>query len=241
MSKLKRFYFDKNENDEEVTLIGQEFIHCKNVMRLREGDELIACCGDGFDYICRITHIQKDEAKCQVLEKVKNEQDSSLNLVLYQGNLKADKVELIVQKTSEIGVSEMVLFNSEFCVAKNENTNKIERFKKIAKESAKQCGRSQVIKVGRFVEFDEMLNELQNYDIVLFAYENQQNTKISELKGKYQNIAVIIGSEGGVSPSECDKLSKLSNVKFVTLGKRILRAETASIVATALAMDIFEQ
>ena len=60
-------------------------------------------------------------------------------------------------------------------------------------------------------------------------------------KGKYQNIAVIIGSEGGFSPSECDKLSKLSNVKFVTLGKRILRAETASIVATALAMDIFEQ
>lgn len=241
MSKLKRFYFDKEENEDLVVLKGQECVHCKNVMRLRKGDELIACCGDGFDYICKINEIKKDEIQCTVLEKKKNEQDATLNLVLYQANLKADKVELIVQKTSEIGVNELVLFDSDYCVAKNENSNKLGRFKKIAIESAKQCGRSSVIKLGKFIDFRELLVELSAFDMVVFAYENQKTTKITELEGQFENIAVIIGSEGGFSPSECEQLLQLSNVRCVTLGKRILRAETASIVASALVMNCFEK
>ena len=241
MSKLKRFYFENLKN-ERVILTNQEMLHCTKVMRLREGDNILACCGDGFDYICMIEEISKNEVICKVLEKIENVADSKINVTLFQANLKTDKVELIAQKISEIGLNELVLFDSEFCVAKkSENTNKVERLKKIAIESAKQCGRSKALTVGEFLSFNEMVESIKKYDIVLFAYENQRECKITELEGIYDNIAIIIGSEGGFSQSECDILNALPNLKCVTLGKRILRAETASIVASALAMERFEK
>jgi len=240
MSKLKRFYFEKLQN-EKVILTNQEMLHCKNVMRLRVGDNIIACCGDGFDYVCEIEEMTKNEVICKVLEKMENLADSKINVTLFQANLKADKVELIAQKVSEIGLNELVLFDSEFCVAKkSENTNKVERLKKIAIESAKQCGRSKALIVGEFMTFSQMVEALGAYDLVLFAYENQRECKITELKGDFKNIAIIIGSEGGFSQTECDILNALPNLKCVTLGKRILRAETASIVASALTMERFE-
>ncbi len=241
MNKLKRFYAKQRAINGSFTLSGQEFVHAKSVMRLKEYDQIIICCGDGIDYICEISQINENNLICRILSNTKNMCDSTISLTLYQAQVKADKIELITQKVSEIGVSKIVPFTSDFCVVHGELSNqKMERLNKIAVESAKQCGRSKPLEIDNVKTFDAILNELKTYELVLFAYENAKINKISQILGSYKNIAIVIGSEGGFSDKEYKNLCSLPNVCCVTLGNRILRAETASIVCCALAMERFE-
>ena len=241
MNRLKRFFVDSIDNKQSIILKGQEFLHAKNVLRLNIKDEIIICCGDGIDYTCEIIDIKKDCLVCQVISENKNHQDSIINVDLYQAQVKADKLELIAQKVSEIGVSKLIPFTSEFCVVKGEiSKQKNDRLCKISYESAKQCGRSKPLEIGKNINFNEMMNQLIKYNLVLFAYEKAKGLKITQIQGVYDNIAVVVGSEGGFSEAECDMLCQLPNVKCVTLGNRILRAETASIVCCALTMEKFE-
>lgn len=241
MNKLKRFYQTTPPTDGIFTLSGQEFAHATNVMRLKENDQIIVCCGDGFDYTCEINKINKDNLICKVLFSTQNICDPQISVTLYQAQVKADKLELIAQKVSEIGVGKIIPFTSEFCVVQgNLSKQKIDRLNKIAVESAKQCGRSKPLKIENNKNFGDVVKELGNYDLVIFAYENANQERISQISGKYKNIAVIIGSEGGFSQNECNVLCALKNVHCVTLGKRILRAETASIVSCALVVEKFE-
>lgn len=241
MNKLKRFYANENSNEGFFTLLGQEFTHAKNVMRLKESDQMIICCGDGFDYICEICQVNKDNLICKVLSCAPNLCDPKVSVTLYQAQVKADKFELITQKISEIGATKIVPFTSEFCVVQADlSAQKIERLNKIAVESAKQCGRSKPLEIENSKDFDVVVKELQTYDLVIFAYENANQEKISQICGEYKNIAIIVGSEGGFSQNECKILCALKNVHCVTLGKRILRAETASIVSCAIVMEKFE-
>ena len=241
MNKLKRFYAIDKPNDGLFTLSGQEFIHAKNVMRLREKDQIIICCGDGIDYICEICQTTKDEFICKIIGQEQNLCDSKISITLYQAQVKADKLELIAQKVSEIGITKLVPFTSEFCVVQGElSKQKLERLNKIAIESAKQCGRSQALIIENNRNFDAVVSELDAYDLVIFAYENAKTERIGQIVGKYKDIAVIVGSEGGFSQSECEKLCSLPNVHCITLGRRILRAETAAIVSCALVMEKFE-
>ena len=241
--KLKRFYFNKDTLiDGKLTLDEQESLHAYSVMRLKINDKIVAFCGDGNDYYCSILNINKNKCECIVNEIKENTADSKINVTLYQALLKADKLELITQKITEIGVSKLVLFESEFCVAKaKDKSNKIDRLNKISLEAVKQCGRSKTLTILGTESFDEMINDLSKYDLVIFAYEGQKTNKITEIQGDYNNVAIIIGSEGGFSEQEYSRLLSLKNVQCVTLGKRILRAETASIVASALTIENFEK
>ena len=202
----------------------------------------VAFCGDGKDYFCEILNINKNAVECKI-EKIENNlADAKVDICVYQAMLKADKLELITQKITEIGIKELNLFESEFCVAKlKDNNNKIERLNKITLESSKQCGRSIPLKIDTKPNFKSMLESLKNYDLVLFAYEGQRVNKITQIQGDYNKIAIIIGSEGGFSDNEYNELMQLKNVQCVTLGNRILRAETACIVASALAVEHFEK
>ena len=241
MNKLKRFYATENPKDGFFALSGQEFAHAKNVMRLKEGDSIIICCGDGVDYTCEISKIHKDNLACKVHFSAPNKCDPQVAVTLYQAQVKADKLELITQKVGEIGISKIVPFTSEFCVVQGDlSKQKIERLNKIAVESAKQCGRSKPLRIENNINFCAVIKELANYDLVVFAYENANQEKISQISGDYKNIAIIVGSEGGFSQSECEMLCALKNTHCITLGKRILRAETAAIVSCALVMDKFE-
>ncbi len=241
MNKLKRFYATENPTDGFFILSGQEFVHAKNVMRLKESDQIIICCGDGVDYTCEISQINKDNLVCKVLSSTPNKCDPQVAVTLYQAQVKADKLELIAQKGSEIGISKIVPFTSEFCVVQGElSKQKIERLNKIVIESAKQCGRSKPLEIENNKNFSAVVKELVNYDLVVFAYENANRERISQISGKHKKIAIIVGSEGGFSQSECEMLCALKNVHCVTLGKRILRAETAAIVSCALVMERFE-
>ena len=241
--KLKRFKFNLEDLiGDKIYLLGKEATHASSVMRLKVGDTLVAFCGDGKDYFCEILNINKNAVECKI-EKIENNlADAKVDICVYQAMLKADKLELITQKITEIGIKELNLFESEFCVAKlKDNNNKIERLNKITLESSKQCGRSIPLKIDTKPNFKSMLESLKNYDLVLFAYEGQRVNKITQIQGDYNKIAIIIGSEGGFSDNEYNELMQLKNVQCVTLGNRILRAETACIVASALAVEHFEK
>ena len=241
--KVKRFHFDINNLiDDTITLTGQDAVHAKDVMRLKIGDEFIAICGNGLDYYVKIVEFIDSNIICKVQKVEQNLADPQVDVTLYQALLKADKLDLVVQKATEIGVQKIVLFQSEFCVAKWQGkSNKLDRLNKISVEATKQCGRSEPLTIVADYFFSDVLNELANYDCVIFAYENAKDYGILDIKGDYKKIAIIVGSEGGFSQSECQVLCKLKNVHCITLGHRILRAETASIVASALVMAKFEK
>lgn len=240
MTKLKRYHFDELIGD-KFLLTGQEMVHCSVVMRQKVGAQIIGCCGDGYDYIAEIQSIDKHGIECVVLSKERNLCDPQIDVTLYRAMVKADTKE-VVQKLSEIGVSKLINLVTDYCmVSQDKSELKKERLEIIADESAKQCGRSVPLTFGKAFTFNVLLDELKDYDCVVFAYEKEKQNKISDIEGDYKKIAILIGPEGGFSPAEYDALIALKNVHCVTLGKRILRTDTACVVASALVMDRFEK
>ena len=134
-----------------------------------------------------------------------------------------------------MGISKFVPFYSEFCQVKP-NTTRLDRLEKISIEALKQCGRSKKLEIKEVISFNDLINELEDYDEVIFAYEKATSPlNLETLKNK-NNIAIIIGSEGGFSEKEANALTSLKNIKTISLGKRILRAETASIALSTLVL-----
>ena len=160
------------------------------------------------------------------IEKTYNNANPKANIVLFQGLPKGDKLELIIQKLNELGISKIIPFDSDFTIAKF-NSSKLERLNKIAVESSKQCGRSKSLQVESCISFKQMIEEINKFQTVLFAYENERTTYLKDIN-LLGDIAIIVGSEGGFSEKEVNALLK-TNAKIVGLGNRILRCETASI------------
>ena len=236
--KNKRYYVNQNiEENSDVLISGEEFVHLVSVMRSRVGDKVTLFNGDSFDYNGTITDIQKKQAVVHVFEKVQGIGECKKQVTLFQALVKGDKLSTIVQKCTELGVAEIIHFESSFSDVKVGNKN-MEKLEKVVISACKQCGSSVLTKVSRELKFSEMLECLKNYDIVLFAYENQGDNHISLILKKTQNlskIAVIVGSEGGFSVEESQKIINSGAVP-VSLGDRILRAETAGIVLPALVL-----
>jgi 16S rRNA (uracil1498-N3)-methyltransferase len=193
-------------------------------------------CFDGGDKIlvCEITSITKQTTTLKVLSSYTCEANPTQKVTLLQALPKGEKLELIIQKASEIGITEIKTFSSQFTIAKP-NDNKLSRFEKIAISAAKQCGRSAVIKLSPNMTFKQMLSSLDEYDLVIFANETENNTGLQKLIKKDLNIALIVGSEGGFSKDEIDAIIA-KGAKSISLGKRILRAETAAIALSAVVM-----
>lgn len=234
---MKRFYFElENKNGDVIFLEKEELFHLKKVLRLKKDEEVVCFCGDGKDYICKIEKIDSEKALLKVKEVLESNTASKTNLTVFQGSLKLDKFEFIIQKLAELGVKKIVPFESVFSVAKIKQ-EKIERFKKIAISALKQCKRADFMQIENKLYFNEMLKVLPQFDKVIFAYENENENFIKNLKlEKHQNIAIIIGSEGGFSLKEAESLKNFKNLETVSLGKRVLRAETATIVFSSLIM-----
>ena len=221
---MKKFFGTKHNN--LIYLDGEEAKHLA-VLRCEVGETVLCYVADDLEYTTQISSISKKEVICEIISSKHCEGNPTKNIVVYQGLPKQDKLELISQKLSELGITKVIPFESNFTIAKP-NENKIERLNKICVESAKQCGRSIPLVVEQPIKFNAMLNQLSNYDIVLFANEtNKQITDIDFSNAK--NIAIIVGSEGGFSANEIEQLIN-QNVTQCGLGSRILRTETASIV-----------
>lgn len=226
-----RRFFGRIENG-KIVVEGEELKHLSSVIRLKEGDKFICVTGDKFDYLCEIESVDKKKAVAQILEKAENKSNPKKNLVLFQALIKKDNFELVLQKAVELGMSEVVPFISENCV--NKSGINLERLNTLISSACKQCERSVAMSLNQAVKFVEMLKELKNFDAVIFANEIDGKDFDFGSLSKYNNIAFVVGCEGGFTEKEKNKLLSLENVKSVSLGSRILRAETASIVLMGL-------
>lgn len=230
MSAPKRFLV-KNISEETI-LSGEEFNHAKNVLRLSEGSEVTLFDGSGAEYSAVITKINKSEMVLHTVRKGVSVRDPKANLYLLVGALKGDKTELVVQKATELGVQKIGVFSSQYCSAYM-NDNKLSRLNRVAAEASKQCLRATVPELTYFDSFEKAVRSAEGYEDKLFACEfiTESEREISEI-GK--SVALIVGSEGGFTKEEFE-FAKEQGFKGVTLGKRILRAETAAIAFLSVA------
>lgn len=242
--KEKRFYFNGNLNENsKVILEGDEFHHLANVMRSRVGEKVCLFNGNGTFYFGEITQINKKNAEISITRTEVSENEPTVKLTIFQALAKGDKLSLVMQKITEIGATELAIFDSDFCDVKA-NTTRVDRLETIAISASKQCGRASVTKQTGVFKLKEVAEKIKNYDAFLVAYEAEDGLTLSNFlisnKHNLKNIAIMIGAEGGFSEKEIELLKK-SGAKIVSLGKRILRTETASIVCAGLAMQILEQ
>ncbi len=233
---MKRFFVNKQLNTNENVLIdGIEHNHIKNVMRMQVGDGVILVCGDNYDYKAIIVSMSKGDTKLLVTDKIDNIYNPVADITVFQALVKSDNMSLIVQKLTELGVSNFVPFESEFITSKDK-FGKVNKLQEISNQSIKQCKRSVPMKVEEVSTFQNMLKKLEKFDLIVFANECEKSTSLKEINFvASQKVAIVVGSEGGFSPTEIDKLVSIG-AKSITLGKRILRAETASIALTSVVM-----
>ncbi len=232
MSALKRFFVDKIE---EITVLsGEEFEHAKNVLRIGVGDEVILLDNSGKEYTAVVAQVEKKQMLLNIVREELGAREANADVCLLFGYLKnADKNEFIVQKAVELGVKRLIVFSSEFSSAYM-NANKLERLNKVSKEAAKQCLRAVAPEVVYCDTLEKALGLAEGYENKLFACEFATESKadVEKLRG---STAIVIGSEGGFSREEEAFASKMGYAS-VTLGKRILRAETAAVALTSVVM-----
>ena len=231
-------FFVKNEqiSNNEITIIGTDVNHIINVLRMKIGDEINICNSDlKENYIAEIVEVNQENTstiKCFIREKLEKSSESNVNIHIFQGIPKADKMELIIEKNVEVGVSEITPVEMKRCIAKIKDLKKIERWQKIAEVAAKQSRRDIIPRINLPINIKNICNLVKDYDIVLLAYEEEKNITLKQelIKVKEQNkdinIGIIIGPEGGMEKEEVEELQK-AGAKIITLGSRILRTETA--------------
>ena len=234
---MSKFYVKENQiNNDKIHILGEDVNHIANVLRMKKEDEVQICNQEtGENYITKIISFSKDEIECEIVKKIIETVESNVDITLFQGIPKFDKMELIIQKNTEVGVKKIVPVLMERTVVKlDEKTanKKIERWQKIAEVAAKQSMRDIIPEIENIIKLQDITK--QDYDVVLVAYENEEKNmlkqELKKLQGKDRyKIAIVIGPEGGISEKEIEILKNMG-ASFVSLGKRILRTETAGIV-----------
>lgn len=240
---MYRFFCDTD--GETVRVTGEDAHHISNVLRMEKGEQIIACCGDGLDYIAEITNIAKDCVTANVIKTEPSKGESNIKITLFQGLPKGEKFDTVIQKSVELGVFEIVPIMLKRCVVKidsKKKSAKTERWNKITLSAAKQCGRGIVPQVKEPLDIKEAALLMKNFDLVIVAYEEEKETTLKDVLtscGDVKNIAVVIGPEGGIEKEELNYLIETANGKSVTLGERILRTETAPISLISMIMYHF--
>lgn len=248
---MYKFFVKENQIEENrIQIIGEDVNHIKNVLRLQNDDNIQVCNLDTKKtYVTKIIEIQSNSIITEILEECTYTTESNISVHIFQGLPKQEKMEQIIQKATEIGVTDITPVKMERCVVKlDEKTasKKIERWQKIAEVAAKQSKRDQIPTIHSCINFKNLYEILEKYDIVIVAYEEEKQTNIKQVlkdakQNKNKEIAIIVGPEGGIAKEEMEFLNALSNVKTVTLGKRILRTETAPIVLASIIMYEFDE
>lgn len=235
---MPKFFFHKNDISRgQMQLFGEDEKHIKTVLRAREGEELTFCDGEGMDYQCRIVSLERG-VLLDILSKEVCETEPKTKITLYQGLPKADKMELIIQKCVELGVDRIVAVSTERAIVKldKKESKKLERWQKIAEAAAKQSGRGKIPEIGQQVlKFKEAVAEAKELDGAIIPYEKEQETGIRQFVQGFrgESIGVFIGPEGGFAEEEI-ALAQENGITPITLGKRILRTETAGMTTAAI-------
>lgn len=240
---MDRFFVEKkNVNLENNTCIieGEDVKHISKVLRCRVGEELEICDNDNNEYICEITNIDKSQVNLNILKRVDIKRESDLKIKVYQGLPKGPKMEMILQKLTEVGVDEIILVQTKRTVVKVDNKKedkKIERWERIIYEAAKQSKRGKIPKLRGVLSFKEALADMKENDFNIAPYENEKTKTIKQaIKGKdINNIGIFVGPEGGFEDTEINAIEEIGG-QSVSLGPRILRTETASLVASSIVL-----
>lgn len=230
---MPRFFVKREDISEGVARIyGDDAFHIARSLRMAEGDEVTLCDGGGKELFCRLTRIRDEECLLEVISERESESEPPVHITLFMAYPKGDKLEVVIQKAVELGASRIVPFESSRCIKRpkaEKQEKQTARLRRIAEEAAKQCGRGRLPEVSAPISFEEMLQDASKSTLSLFCYEDEKGLGIKEALESSplpESISVIVGSEGGFSPEEAEATKKYG-IKSVTLGKRILRCETA--------------
>ncbi|MBR3836112.1 MAG: 16S rRNA (uracil(1498)-N(3))-methyltransferase [Clostridia bacterium] len=236
------FVSPENVSEKEILIVGSDVNHIKNVLRMKTGERFVANDGNGASYCCAVREIYDDRIVADIEDGQLMSNELPVRLVLFQGLPKADKLELIIQKGVELGVSEIYPVEMARCVVKlddKKKKNKTARWQSISESAAKQSGRTVIPEIHEPVSFTDALKIAKDFDLLLVPYECADS--MAALKDKLatvkenMTVGIFIGPEGGYEESEIEK-AKSAGGEIVSLGKRILRTETASIATLAICM-----
>ena len=229
----KIFVNSKQINNNRIDISEEDEKHLFRVLRMQNGEKIYARDLDNrITYLCEIQN-----ESVNIVEKVDYTTESNVELDVYQGLPKSDKMELIIQKTVEIGANKIIPVDMKFSIMKMKNENKLERWNKIAMEAAKQSKRDVIPTVEGCISINDLAKRINEYDVFLICYEDEDKKTLKEVlqklpqKDKYR-IGFLVGPEGGIEKSEVEEL-KSNGAEIVTLGKTILRTETAPIVTAS--------
>ncbi|UYZ35969.1 16S rRNA (uracil(1498)-N(3))-methyltransferase [Clostridium beijerinckii] len=242
---MHKFFIEpQNITETEGRILGDDVKHIYKVLRLSEGEEVVINNCKGKEYLGEIKTITKSEVIVNIIKNLDINNESKVKVHLFQGLPKGQKMDLIVQKGTELGVSEFIpTITGRVDVKLKGEFKKLDRLNRIALEACKQSKRSVIPQVKEVIDFNEAINELKKMDLIIVPYENAEDFGIKTLVRKLErdnidldtinNVGILIGPEGGFEESEIDTL-KEHGAYIVTLGNRILRTETAGFTATAL-------
>ena len=249
---MDRFFVEPkhlNLDDKTLYIDGEDVKHISKVLRYGQGDEIEVCDSNGHEYICRIESIDKTRIDLSIVDEVDINRESRIRVSLYQGVPKSNKMDIILQKLTEAGVDEIVLVNTKRSVVNikgDKADKKFDRWERIIYEAAKQCKRGLIPKLRGILTFKEALEDMEKNDINICPYEVEKSLGIKEalqtdqvkriLENKDEvRVGIFIGPEGGFAEEE-NEMVKAAGIASVTMGPRIFRTETASIVATAITL-----
>ena len=244
---MPKFFIKTNQiKENEIEIINEDVNHIKNVLRKKIDENIDICDSETYvDYKCKIKEINDNNIICSILKKNEYNSDLKIEIDIFQGLPKTDKMELVIQKSVELGVNSIIPVALKRCIVKidkKDEIKKIQRWQKISEVAAKQCGRSNIPKVENIMAIQNICNIIKNYDKMLIAYEedkdhilkNEKN-ELKKMEKKNLKIGVLIGPEGGLEKEEVEIL-KQNGAKVITLGKRILRTETVALNVLSILM-----
>ena len=249
---MPKFFVKQEQINGDIIIIqGQDVNHIKKVLRAKIGDELQICNSqNGENFLCDIKEIKNEKILCKIKQEIEEKVESNIEVTIFQGLPKADKMEYIIQKSVELGVYDITPVEMKRCVVKLDEKDKNKkqlRWQKISEVAAKQCGRDIIPQINKIINMKNICELIKKYDIVLVAYENEKEKTLKEqlklIKEKMQKmekdelikIGIVIGPEGGLEEHDVQDL-KENGAKIITLGKRILRTETVALNVLSVIM-----
>lgn len=237
---MVRFFVGAEEMEgEQIILSGENAKHAK-VLRLKQGEQVLLCNGEGGECVCSVLDFAQDSYCLQVECRQYSQSEPSVKVSVYMAYPKADKLEHVIQKATELGAYEIVAFPSSRCVSKPDEKSlqkKVERWQKIAASAAEQSGRGRIPKVITLPSFQAAMSRATEADLPLLFYENEHATtlKMALSSKPYHSVSLMTGPEGGLEENEVAK-AQSAGMRVCTLGSRILRCETAPLCALSAVM-----
>lgn len=239
---MHQFFVESHQISEKyVTITGDDVKHIRNVLRMRPGEEIRVSDGQGADYFCEIESVGQDAVSARILDKEATDTELPNRIYLFQALPKGERMEYVIQKAVELGVHEIIPVEMKYCVVKlddKKKEKKVVRWQEIAKSAAKQAKRSRIPKVKQVMSYKEAVAYAQECDICLVPYENEEGMKATqEVLDRIhigESISVMIGPEGGFAEEEIAYVRDSMDV--ISLGRRILRTDTAAITTMSMLM-----